>query len=398
MNAIVHENIETSRLNSGLLLAVFVIGMFAFIQVYSVQAILPILMQEFHATPDEIGFTVGATVLAVALMSPFMGMLSDAIGRKNVIVASLLFLMLPTAVMGFVPSLNLMNVCRFLQGLAVPGITVVLIAYIGEEFSGRDMTKLMSLYVAGTVLGGFSGRFILGHLTEVMTWQQAFWVMAAMMVVGVALAITQLPASKNFVPNRHLKPVLQGLWSHLHNRYVLSAMLLGACVLFSLVGCFTFINLHLAIEPYNLNSSQLANVFMVYLIGMVITPLSTKILTRFGAKKTALMAVSVSILGVLGTLFDSLWAIVAALAVMSSGVFITQSATISYIAKNVTQNRSLASGLYYMGYYAGGTIGASVCGLAYAHGQWLATVFTLLAVQVFALLVAFGVMVSRKAS
>lgn len=398
MNVIVHENIETSRLNSGLLLAVFVIGMFAFIQVYSLQAILPILMQEFHATPDEIGFTVGATVLAVALMSPFMGMLSDAIGRKNVIVASLLFLMLPTAVMGFVPSLNLMNVCRFLQGLAVPGITVVLIAYIGEEFSGRDMTKLMSLYVAGTVLGGFSGRFILGHLTEIMTWQQAFWVMAAMMVVGVALAITQLPASKNFVPNRQLKPVLQGLWSHLHNRYVLSAMLLGACVLFSLVGCFTFINLHLAIEPYNLNSSQLANVFMVYLIGMVITPLSTKILTRFGAKKTALMAVSVSIVGVLGTLFDSLWAIVAALAVMSSGVFITQSATISYIAKNVTQNRSLASGLYYMGYYAGGTIGASVCGLAYAHGQWLATVFTLLAVQVFALLVAFGVMVSRKAS
>ena len=331
-------------------------------------------------------------------MSPFMGMLSDAIGRKKVIVASLLFLAFPTAMLGFSSSLGQMNVWRFLQGLAVPGITVVLIAYIGEEFSGKAMTRLMTLYVSGTVLGGFSGRFILGHLTEYMSWQHAFWVMAAMMLAGVVLAYSQLPASKNFVANAHLKPALQGLWSHLHNRYVLSAMLLGSCVLFSLVGCFTFINLHLAAEPYHLSSSDLANIYMVYLIGMVITPLSTQIIGRFGAKKTVLMAVSVSMVGVLGTLSAPLWGIVLALAIMSTGVFITQAATISYIAKNVTQNRSLASGLYYMGYYTGGTIGATVCGLAYARGAWGMTVLTLLAVQVFALLVASYIMVARKAS
>ena len=276
---------EAKPLTLGLALAVFVIGVFAFLEVYAIQAILPILMHDFNASPAEIGFTVGATVLAVAIMSPFMGMLSDAIGRKKVIVASLLFLAFPTAMLGFSSSLSQMNVWRFLQGLAVPGITVVLIAYIGEEFSGKAMTRLMTLYVSGTVLGGFSGRFILGHLTDYMSWQHAFWVMAAMMLAGVALAYSQLPASKNFVANAHLKPALQGLWSHLHNRYVLSAMLLGSCVLFSLVGCFTFINLHLAAEPYHLSSSDLANIYMVYLIGMVITPLSTQIIGRFGAKK-----------------------------------------------------------------------------------------------------------------
>lgn len=383
-------------LHLGLLLAVFVIGFFAFIQVYSVQAILPVLMQEFHATPTQMGLTVGATVLAVAIMSPFMGLLSDAVGRKKVIVASLVFMALPTVMLGFSSSLAQMNVWRFLQGLAVPGITVVLIAYIGEEFSGKAMTKLMSLYVSGTVLGGFSGRFIMGHLTEYMSWQQAFWVMASMMAIGVYLAVSQLPASKNFVANAHLKPALQALWSHLHNRYVLSAMLLGSCVLFSLVGCFTFINLHLAAEPYQLNSAALANIYMVYLIGMVITPLSTRILTRLGAKKTVLFAVVVSMVGVLLTLMSPLWVIVLALAIMSTGVFITQAATISYIAKNVTQNRSLASGLYYMGYYTGGTIGAAVCGWAYTQGAWSATVAVLLAVQVFALLVAYYVMVARK--
>lgn len=72
-------------------------------------------------------------------------------------------------------------------------------------------------------------------------------------------------------------------------------------------------------------------------------------------------------------------------------VFITQSATITYIAVNVKEGRSLASGLYYMFYYIGGTVGAWVCGLAYAQGKWHATVLTLLGIQVLTLGVAiFG--------
>ena len=81
---------------------------------------------------------------------------------------------------------------------------------------------------------------------------------------------------------------------------------------------------------------------------------------------------------------------------MSTGVFVTQAATISYIAINVQKGRSLASGLYYMGYYAGGTIGAWLCAIAYTHGKWLLTVGLLLLVQVLALLVASFGMIKMK--
>ena len=64
------------------------IGMFAFLQVYSVQAVLPVLMMDLSATEVQAGMTVGATVMAIAIMSPFLGMLSDAIGRKRIIVGS----------------------------------------------------------------------------------------------------------------------------------------------------------------------------------------------------------------------------------------------------------------------------------------------------------------------
>ena len=369
-------------------LTIGLIGVFAFLQVYSIQAILPVLMMDFTATEVQAGMIVGATILAIAIMSPFLGMLSDAVGRKSFIVGALLFLAIPTALIAQSPNIGWMGMWRFMQGLSVPGITVVTIAYIGEEFEGRVLTELMSFYVSGSVLGGFMGRFLLGHLHELIGWRAGYYVMAGMTLIGALWVGKMLPASRHFVANPNFRSAMQTLGEHLVNRYVVTSCLLGACVLFSLVGCFTFINLHLADTPYELSTGALANIFAVYLIGVVITPLSTTLLRRFGSARTVRVAVIISMFGVLLTLVTPLWGIVLGLAIMSSGVFITQAATISYIAVNVKKGRSLASGLYYMGYYAGGTMGAWLCGIAYARGQWSLTVWLLLFVQVLALLVA----------
>ncbi|WP_300395340.1 MFS transporter [uncultured Psychrobacter sp.] len=372
------------------------IGMFAFLQVYSIQAILPVLMAYFSATEVQAGMVVGATILAIAIMSPFLGMLSDAVGRKSFVVGALLFLTLPTALIAQSTTIEWIGLWRFIQGLSVPGITVVIIAYIGEEFEGSSVTELMSFYVSGSVLGGFMGRFLLGHLHEFFGWRQAYYVLAILTLISALWVAKTLPSSKHFAANPNFRSAIQTLGSHLVNRYVVTACLLGACVLFSLVGCFTFINLYLADTPYNLGTGALANIFAVYLIGVIITPLSTILLRRFGSARTIIVAVIISMLGVLLTLATPLWLIVIGLGVMSSGVFVTQSATISYIAVNVKQGRSLASGLYYLFYYAGGTVGAWLCSLAYVYGQWQFTVWLLLFVQVLALLIASFGMIKTK--
>ncbi|WP_432481509.1 MFS transporter [Moraxella sp. ZY200743] len=367
------------------------IGFFAFLQVYSVQAILPTLMTDFHASEVAIGVAVGATVLAIALISPFMGMLSDAFGRKVFIVGSLLLLAIPTGMIGASGSVNELSIWRFLQGLTIPGITVVLIAYIGEEHNNH-VTQMMSLYVTGTVLGGFSGRFIAGHLHELIGWRYGYGVMAICTLIGAIWVLKTLPKSHHFVKSGNFTNSLSLLFSHTKNRHLMSACLLGGCVLFSLVGCFTFIGLHLSDAPYQLSTSHLANLFALYLIGMIITPMSSRLIARFGMIWVIIGAVLCSIIGMIITLSTPLLAIIIGLTIMSSGVFITQSATISYIGSQVTKGRSLASGLYYMGYYGGGGIGAWACGIAYAHGQWWLTVMLIIAVQILALSVALALM------
>ena len=363
---------------------VAMIGFFAFLQVYSVQAILPVLMTDLKATEVQAGMAVGATVLAIALISPFMGMMSDAVGRKPFIVSSLLMLALPTALIGMASSIHEVIFWRFLQGVSVPGITVVLIAYISEEYSSR-LTTMMSLYVSGTVLGGFSGRFFAGHLEHFIGWRYGYMVMAICTLIGAIWAYKSLPRSQNFIISENFRTAFVTLFLHTKNPHVICSGFLGACILFSLVGCFTFINLHLSQSPYLLTPANLANIFAIYLIGMVITPLSTRVVIRFGVTSTIRLAILVSITGLLMTLLTPFSIVIVGLTLMSSGVFITQAATISYLTSHVSESRSLASGLYYMGYYGGGFIGAWACALAYAQGKWLWTVGLILVVQLIAL-------------
>ncbi|WP_368642401.1 MFS transporter [Castellaniella ginsengisoli] len=380
------------RLTIPLLLTVALVGVFAFIQVYSVQSILPELQRDLNATVVEIGNAVGMTVLAVALISPFIGMLSDALGRKWLITVSVFALAVPTALMTQVESVHGLLVLRFLQGLAVPGVSVVAIAYIGEEFRGATMVRLITGYVTGSVLGGFLGRFLMGHLTEFMAWRTAFGAMAVINLAGAWLVWRGLPPSRHFVANTRISDNLATLGRLLRNPALQVACSLGFTVLFALVGLFTFVNLHLAAEPYHFSSGDLANIFTVYLLGVLVTPLAGQVIPRIGSRRTVLGAVAVSALGVLGSLATPVWAIVVALAVTACGVFVTQSATMSFIAHRVTHGRSLASGLYYGAYYCGGFAGAWACGIAYTLGGWPGTVAALCAVQALGWLIAWRFM------
>jgi MFS transporter, YNFM family, putative membrane transport protein len=367
---------------------VWIIGFFAFLNVYAMQSVLPVVMREFQATPVQAGATVGATVLAIALVSPFMGMLSDALGRKAILCTSLFALTIPTALIALADSLQTIIVLRFFQGLAVPGIVVVLIAYLSEEFHAGGVARMTTAYVGGTVMGGFCGRFVTGHAGHVLGWRGAFVVLAVANFLGALLVLRALPASTRFVANRNIRGAFQTLGRHLSNRRFIAICSLGFCVLFSLVGSFTYVNIYLAQPPYSLSTAGLANVFGVYLLGVVATPMAARYIVRYGFLRAVLASLAFSAAGLLLTLLPGMAAVIAGLAVCSCGVFICQSATISHIADTVTEGRSLATGIYYLSYYAGGAFGSWVAGLAYEGWNWGGAVLSIIVFQVLAGLIA----------
>ena len=369
---------------------IWLTGFFGFLNVYSVQSILPLIIETFDATPVQAGITVGATIFAIALLSPFIGMLSDAFGRKSVLCISIFALTVPTALIPIAQSLHAVIFLRFLQGLCVPGIIVIILAYIAEEFDKDMVPRISSIYMGGSVIGGFSGRFVTGHLASLVGWKNAFFILAASIFVGALLMLLFLPTSQNFKPNRNVADTLKTLAGHMRNKRLLAACAVGFCVLFSLVGIFTYINLVLVKPPFNLSIAALANIFCVYLVGGVVTPISGRFVVRAGFRNVLLCALLISMSGALMTLTTSLFIVITGLVICSSGVFVCQSTTISFIADSVKEGRSLASGLYFMSYYGGGAAGSWLAGIAYEDwGGWHGSVATIVIVQFLAATIAW---------
>ncbi|MGH9535465.1 MAG: MFS transporter, partial [Terriglobales bacterium] len=172
--------------------AVGLTGFCSFLDVYVTQPILPELAHRFAASPAAVGLTISAVTLAVAIAAPVVGILADRIGRKRLIVAALLLLAIPTWLAADAPTLATLVHWRFAQGLLVPGVFVVSIAYVTEEWADRRAAALaMAVYVVGTVLGGVSGRFLTAVIAADWGWRTAFETLAGLTVIG-GLAVWRL--------------------------------------------------------------------------------------------------------------------------------------------------------------------------------------------------------------
>ena len=75
--------------------AVALAGFCAFINLYSPQALLPSLAQEFAVGAAQISTVITASTLAIALTAPFTGTIADVLGRKRVISAAMLAAVVP---------------------------------------------------------------------------------------------------------------------------------------------------------------------------------------------------------------------------------------------------------------------------------------------------------------
>src|SRR5436853_3543197 len=159
--------------------AVGIPGFCAFFNLYGPQSLLPSLAGEFDASPAQISLTITVTTLAIAISAPFAGAIADVLGRKRVIAAAMIIATAPLIMIALAPSLHALIFWRFMLGLALPPIFIVVVAYIGEEWPPAQAMGVMGVYMAATSVGGFAGRFVTGLLADMTGWRTGFLTIAA---------------------------------------------------------------------------------------------------------------------------------------------------------------------------------------------------------------------------
>lgn len=370
-------------------------GVCAFLGLYSTQPLLPLLESVFQASKTAVSFTVSAATLGVAIAAPFFGALTERLPRKRVIVASLIGVTVPTILAATAHTIGQLIFWRFLQGITLPGIYAVVVTYIGEEWPPERMALVMSFYVSGTALGGFVGRLTSGILADAFSWRVSFLAIGIFSLAGAAAVAAWLPKGRG---RPHLAPSAEsGSLARLSGqvlelfgtRRLVATFAVGFNVLFSLVGVFTWITFHLSAPPFSLSTTILSSLFVVYLVGLVVTPIGGFLIGLVGLRAGIASAIVFSMTGVALTLAPSLPVVILGLTLLSSGVFVAQTASQSHLrVASPPQARVTAAGLYLTCYYLGGTAAGSVPGLFWNLGKWPACVLFILAMQAIALTIA----------
>ncbi len=376
--------------------AIVLAGFCAFAGFYATQPILPLLAGIFRASAVTVSLTITAATAGVALSAPLIGTIADRLGRKRVIALSALLLSMTTAMCATAASLPSLIAWRFLQGVVTPGVFATTVAYIHEEWPANAIGSATAAYVTGTVLGGFSGRFISGIVTHHFNWRAVFVVLAVVNALGTIALFAWLPRERNFVATRPRAP-WRAAAGHLRNPQLLATYAVGFCVLFSLVATFTYVTFYLARPPFRLGSAALGSIFFVYLIGAVITPAAGAAIDRYGHRAALSAAVASGAGGVLLTLIPRLPVVATGLAICCTGVFIAQASASSYISQAAQGDRALAVGLYVTFYYAGGSAGGAIPGFLWQAGGWPACVALIAAVQFLTVGLALRLWTRRRA-
>jgi DHA1 family bicyclomycin/chloramphenicol resistance-like MFS transporter len=188
----------TRPARSTLALIPFVLAMLSMLGPFSIDTPFPAFSQMGDALDVSVGelqLVVTAYMLAFAAMSVFHGPLSDAVGRKPVIVWSLAAYALASVACAFAPSLEWLLAGRVVQGLAAGGSTIVSRTIIRDLFDGADAQRLMSQVAVIFGLAPAIAPVVGGLLVQVGPWETVFWFMAAFALVLLVGSLALLPES-----------------------------------------------------------------------------------------------------------------------------------------------------------------------------------------------------------
>ena len=370
------------------LVALGLSGTCAFLNLYASQPLLPLLERLFGATKAQAAWTVSAPTIAVALASPFVGGLADRIGRRRLIVLSLFALAVPTGLAATARSIPQLVAWRFAQGLVVPGIYAVAVAFVGDTWRAGGVGRAMAALVTGNVIGGFSGRFLAGMSAAALGWRSAFVLLALVTVAGAIGCARWLPQEQSRAPGAAGAPgALRVLARQLDGRLI-ATFAVGFNVLFAQVATFTYVTFYLADPPFLLGTRAISSLFVVYLVGAVVTPFAGRWIDRVGARRVLATALGSALVGCGLTLVPALGAIVCGLVLCCTAVFVSQSAATSFLQTAASDEvRSAAAGIYVSSYYLGGSVGGVLPALAWHAGGWPGCVALVAVVQ----LVTMGV-------
>src|SRR5260221_104948 len=123
-----------------------------------------------------------------------------------------------------------------------------------------------------------------GIIADFDGWRAGMLALAVATLAGALAVALLLPREKKFVRSEGLIASARQMLRHFRNPQLLATYAVGFGVLFNFIATFTYVSFQLAAAPYNLSPTLLGMIFVVYLVGTALTPMTGWAVGRFGRR------------------------------------------------------------------------------------------------------------------
>lgn len=350
---------------------VFLLVASAFTVIYITQPVLPVLESEFQVNARTASLSVSMVIFGIAVANLPFGMIADRYPIKPILIIGGGIIALTSLVCATTQQFSLFIGARFVQGLFLPALTTCIAAFLSQNLPAARLNVVMGSYVAATVAGGLGGRLLGGWLHPPLHWRYAFVSAAGLVIAATLAALLWLPQDDI---KQQTEARQAGFIELLTQPGLLRmfAAAFGAFFVFS--STFNYLPFYLSKPPFSASTEVITLMYLAYLVGILIGPISGKLSNRLGSGTTMVLGSLLSGIAVVASLIESLIAISVTLVGVCAGFFSIHSAAVGLLNRRLTSSRGRANSLYVLCYYGGGAAGITACGYAYNAYDWMGAV------------------------
>ncbi|CAQ84272.1 putative transport protein [Photorhabdus asymbiotica] len=371
-------------------LSLFTVGFASFALLYFIQPILPMLSEDFGVSPATSSLSLSLSTGMLALGLLITGPLSDAIGRKNIMVTALFTAAFFTLLSALMTSWYGILVVRVLVGLSLSGVAAVAMTYLSEEIHPNFTALSMGLYISGNSIGGMSGRLISGIITDYFSWRISVIVLGLFALIAAIIFCRMLPKSCHFRPSS-LKPksLLINLKLLFRDKGLPLLFSEAFLLMGSFITVFNYIGYRLLDSPYHFSQSTVGILSIVYLAGTYSASKVGALTSKYGLGKVLIATISMMLVGIFITILSSAVMIIIGIMVLTSGFFAAHAVASSWVGLRARRAKAQASSLYLFCYYAGSSVAGTFGGIFWLQLGWNGVVLFITILILLALFFGF---------
>lgn len=390
--------VDTRRVSA----AVAAAGLSSFALLYAPQPVLPQLARAYGLDPGSASLAIGVATTALAVAVLPLAWAAGAVGRRRVILWSVLVAALIGLALPLAPSFPVLLALRAVQGVAVAGFAGVGAAYLADVLGTARLPTAVGAMIAGNSVGGMLGRLGAGFATGPLGWHGALFAVAAVALACAAFTALTLPreprtaqalAERGGAVGARRVGLRGGSRARL-GAGIVAPILVGGLGMGAFVALYNAASFRLSAPPIDLSPAAASLVFLSYATGTLTSAAAGRLAARLGRTPAVVTALAVTVAGSVLTAHSSLPVIVLGFAVLTAGFFAAHAVANAWAtAEAPPAARGRAAGLYTLCYYLGSGVGGTVGGVVYGHAGWSWLVGL---TSAWLLLAALAVLVTRR--